>query len=204
MNFSQLLKISVEAHGHLCAGQVLGVRMAMLGLDLLGYEAPLDDTNIKKVIIFIEIDRCAADAVASVTGVKLGRRSLKFMDYGLMAATFVNLPDNKAYRVSVREDCREKVSLFAPGIDEKEKAEIEAYKKMPVSDLFEALAVKTDIQPWDMPGASQYKVTCQKCGTVVRHKREIEVNGKTLCRVCAGGVYFEVIGSAQDLTSFKQ
>ena len=29
-----------QAHGHLCAGQVLGVRMAMLGLQQLGIDDP--------------------------------------------------------------------------------------------------------------------------------------------------------------------
>ncbi|MCK5318749.1 MAG: hypothetical protein KAJ55_12600, partial [Anaerolineales bacterium] len=30
-DFETLLKGSAEAHGHLCPGQVVGVRMAMLG-----------------------------------------------------------------------------------------------------------------------------------------------------------------------------
>lgn len=203
MEFSQLLERSVKEHGHLCAGQVLGVRMAMLGLSLLGYDAPLDNINIKKVVVFVEIDRCAADAVATTTGVKLGRRSLKFKDYGLMAATFVNLPDGKAFRVAVREDCREKVGRYASSDLSKEQRELEAYQKMPLSDLFEANLVEAEIPPEDIPGASQFKVTCEQCGAVVRHKREIEVEGRLLCRVCVGGAYFKPLSAVDNLDSFS-
>jgi formylmethanofuran dehydrogenase subunit E len=38
--FEELLAGSVAAHGHLCPGQVVGVRLAVLGLRLLGFEVP--------------------------------------------------------------------------------------------------------------------------------------------------------------------
>ncbi len=98
-SFEVLLKESADAHGHLCPGQVVGVRMAMLGCRLIGLDEPTRRDQIKKLIVFVEMDRCTADAVSYVTGVKLGRRSLKFMDYGIMAATFLNLETQKAYRV---------------------------------------------------------------------------------------------------------
>ena len=98
-DFQSLLKNSAAAHGHLCPGQVVGVRMAMLGCRLIDLDEPTRHDQIKKLIVYIEMDRCTADAVAHVTGVKLGRRSLKFMDYGIMAATFVNLETEKAFRV---------------------------------------------------------------------------------------------------------
>ena len=82
---------SVAAHGHLCPGQIVGVRLAMLGCRLIGFEVPCPYHQLKQLIVFIEMDRCTGDAVAHVTGVKLGRRSLKFVDYGIMAATFINL-----------------------------------------------------------------------------------------------------------------
>ena len=34
------LRDAEQVHGHLCAGQVLGVRLAMLGLQKLGIENP--------------------------------------------------------------------------------------------------------------------------------------------------------------------
>ena len=97
-SFEVLLKNSAVAHGHLCPGQAVGVRMAMLGCKLIGLDEPTRLDQIKKLLVYVEMDRCAADAIAYVTGVKLGRRSLKFMDYGIMAATFMNLDTGMALR----------------------------------------------------------------------------------------------------------
>jgi formylmethanofuran dehydrogenase subunit E len=115
-DFETLLKGSSEAHGHLCPGQAVGVRMAMLGCRLIGLDEPTNHDQIKKLIIYVEMDRCAADAVAYATGVKLGRRSLKFMDYGIMAATFLNLETGKAYRVISTEESRNLAGAYAPEI----------------------------------------------------------------------------------------
>src|SRR5580698_8500839 len=88
----ELLLEAERAHGHLCAGQVLGVRMAMLGLRLLGLPDPRSDRDARKrLVTFVEIDRCATDAIAVVTACRLGKRALKFRDWGKMAATFVDL-----------------------------------------------------------------------------------------------------------------
>ena len=84
------LRDAEHAHGHLCAGQVLGVRMAMLGLQKLGIDNPQGKDG-KRLVTFVEIDRCATDAVAVVTGCRLGKRALKFRDWGKVAATFVDI-----------------------------------------------------------------------------------------------------------------
>ena len=113
--FHELLETSAVAHGHLCPGQVVGVRMAMLGCRLIGLDEPTRRDQIKKLIVYVEMDRCTADAVAHVTGVKLGRRSLKFVDYGIMAATFLNLATGKAFRVVSTEEARDLAAVYAPG-----------------------------------------------------------------------------------------
>ncbi|MBW2062892.1 MAG: formylmethanofuran dehydrogenase [Deltaproteobacteria bacterium] len=202
-SFNELLARSVKEHGHLCPGQVLGVRMAMLGLELLDYEAPLDKINIKKVVVFVEIDRCAADAIATTTGVKLGRRSLKFKDYGLMAATFVNLPDGLAFRVAVREDCRSKAGQYVAGISDRHERETKAYQLMPLSELFTVMAVEVEIPPEDLPGLSRHKVSCEQCGAEIRHKREVKANGRFLCRVCAGEAYFKPLRPVRNLDALS-
>ena len=192
-SFEEILDLCAKAHGHMCPGQVLGARMAILGLALLGLEAPLNGRDIKKVIIFVEIDRCAADALGTATGVKLGRRSLKFMDYGLMAATFIHLEGGRAYRVAVREDCRVKAAELRPDIEDAHAREQVVYRTMPASDLFTVESVKVELKPEDMPGYSNGKAVCDSCGTVVRHRREVYRDGQCLCPVCAGGAYFESI-----------
>jgi formylmethanofuran dehydrogenase subunit E len=190
-NFDDLLKESARAHGHLCPGQVVGVRMAMLGCRLIGLDDPRRPDQIKKFIVYVEMDRCAADAITLVTGARLGRRSLKFVDYGIMAATFVRLDCIDAYRVISTEEARELIHLYAPGIVDKAQQQIEAYKKMPESVLFHVQKVHVPLSEFDMPGPTRCKVTCARCGQVVRDRKEIIEAGVPLCRPCARGAYFE-------------
>jgi formylmethanofuran dehydrogenase subunit E len=189
-DFASLLESSADTHGHLCPGQVVGVRMAMLGCRLIGLDEPTRHDQIKKLIVYIEMDRCTADAVAHVTGVKLGRRSLKFMDYGIMAATFVNLETEKAFRVVSTEEARELARYFAPEISGKHAQQLEAYKRMPDNVLFRVHQVKVAISEFDMPGPTRYKATCVQCGQVVRDHREVVKDGRSYCRPCAEKAYF--------------
>jgi formylmethanofuran dehydrogenase subunit E len=135
-SFDVLLNKSAAAHGHLCPGQAVGVRMAMLGCRLIGLDEPTRLDQIKKLIVYVEMDRCTADAVAHVTGVKLGRRSLKFMDYGIMAATFMNLETRRAFRVVSTEEARNLAQAYAPEVAGKYPQQLEAYHRMPDSVLF--------------------------------------------------------------------
>jgi formylmethanofuran dehydrogenase subunit E len=188
--FEELLAASVAAHGHLCPGQIVGVRMAMLGLHLLNLEAPPTYPQLKQLIVFIEMDRCTGDAVAHVTGVKLGRRSLKFVDYGIMAATFINLETAQAYRVISSEEARDLAPMYArPGLDQRQQ-QLEAYRVMPDSVLFRVQEVEVDLSPYDLPGPTRRKVACARCGQIVRDYREVIRDGLALCRPCAGGAYF--------------
>jgi len=197
-DFQALLSRSVSFHGHLCPGQVLGVRLAMVGGALLGYDLPLGPTDIKKVVVFVEVDRCAADAIAMAVGVKLGRRSLKFRDFGLMAATFINLPDGRAFRVMVKEDCRARAGRYVPSLPEGTERELHAYQVMPTSELFTVERVQVDLRPEDLPGVHSLKATCENCGAMIRNRREVVIEGRTLCRVCAGEAYFTRLGPAQE------
>jgi len=190
-SFEALLKSSADAHGHLCPGQVVGVRMAMLGCRLINLDEPTRHDQIKKLIVFIEMDRCTADAVAHVTGVKLGRRSLKFMDYGIMAATFVNLETEEAFRVVSTEEARDLAPYFAPEIPGKHAQQLEAYKRMPDTVLFRVYQTKVALNGSDMPGPTRFKATCSQCGQVVRDRREVIKDGEVLCKPCTDKVYFK-------------
>src|SRR5512136_921534 len=155
--FQKLLASSAKAHGHLCPGQAVGVRMAMLGCRLVGLEEPTEHSQIKKLLVYVEMDRCAADAIAHVTGVKLGRRSLKFVDYGIMAATFLNLETDKAFRILSTEEARDLASHYAPDVRGKARQQLEAYRRMPDSVLFRVQRVRLPIKDWDLPGPNHYK-----------------------------------------------
>ena len=188
--FDIVLRESAAAHGHLCPGQVVGVRMAMLGCRLIGLDEPTRREQIKKLIVYVEMDRCAADAVSHVAGVKLGRRSLKYVDYGIMAATFLNLETGRAYRVLSTEDARSLASIYAPEVAGKSAQQLAAYQRMPDSVLFRVQKVRVKLDDCDLPGPTRRKAVCSRCGQVVRDKREIVTDGQVLCIPCAKGSYF--------------
>ncbi len=188
-DFELLLDESVKVHGHLCAGQVLGVRMSMLGLREIGVLDPKGKDR-KNIIVFVEMDRCATDAVQSVTGCSLGHRTMKFMDYGKMAVTFLNLKMGKAIRIVAREDSRQKAKESFPEIEDKYAGQIEAYKTMSDEELFDVMEVKVELRPEDMPGRPLRRTRCEMCGEYVQDMREIYRDGKVLCKPCAGAGYY--------------
>lgn len=193
VTFQKLLDESARTHGHLCPGQVLGVRMSMLGLREVDIEEPKGKDR-KSIIVFVEMDRCATDAVQSVTGCSLGHRTMKFMDYGKMAATFVNLRTGRAVRVSAREEARQKAKDLFPEITNKFEAQLESYKIMPDNEIFDVMDVQVKLNPEDMPGRPLRRVQCSSCGEYVQDMREVEIKGKVLCRPCADAGYYFPLG----------
>lgn len=188
-DFEMLLEESVKVHGHLCPGQVLGVRMSILGLREAGIEDPKGNDR-KSLMVFVEMDRCATDAVQSVTGCSLGHRTMKFLDYGKMAATFLNLKSGRAVRVIAREDSRQKAKEYFSGIVNKYMAQLEAYKIMSDKELFDLMEVAVRMNPEDMPGRPLRRIRCDSCGEHVHDMREVQREGKVLCRPCADGAYY--------------
>jgi len=188
--FESLLSESVKIHGHLCPGQVLGVKMSMLGLRETGITDPKGKDR-KGIIVFVEMDRCATDAVQSVTGCSLGHRTMKFMDYGKMAATFMNLNTGRAVRVIAKEEARQKAKELFPEVENKYAAQLEAYKIMPDEELFDVREVRVKIKPEDMPGRPLRRTKCDQCGEYVQDLREVYREGKVLCRPCADSGYYE-------------
>jgi formylmethanofuran dehydrogenase subunit E len=199
-----LLKETTEAHGHLCPGQVIGVRMALEGCRRIGLDNPGKPHWIKKLLVYVEMDRCAADAIAHVTGARLGRRSLKFVDNGIMAATFVNLETGRAVRIVSRESARTLAASKAPHIRDRHRQQLAAYKTMACEDLFDIQKVQVNVDACDMPGPTRFKAVCQKCGQVVRDKREVMKNNRILCRPCALGTYFTPIENQEEIKNGKE
>ena len=188
----ELLSDAEEAHGYLCAGQVLGVRLAMLGLELLGIDDPRGKDR-KRLITFVEIDRCATDAVAVVTGCRLGKRALKFRDWGKVAATFVDLASQRAVRVCARESSKTLARQMHPEIENKNQQQMLAYLEISNDDLFTVQWVKVALPPEELPGYKGERIVCQQCGEGINFQREVRRNGKILCRACAGERYYEEI-----------
>ena len=184
LDFNTLLREAEIAHGHLCAGQILGVRMAMLGLERLGIADPRG-TDRKRLVTFVEIDRCATDAIAVVTGCRLGKRALKFRDWGKMAATFVDLPTGKAIRIAALESSKGRARELFPEIADKNQQQMHAYREMPDADLFSEQWVSVALDAREMPGYKSGRIVCALCGEGINYDREVVVSGRTLCHGCA-------------------
>jgi formylmethanofuran dehydrogenase subunit E len=180
------------AHGHLCAGQVLGVRLAMLGLRSLGIDDP-HGKDRKRLVTFVEIDRCATDAVAVVTGCRLGKRALKFRDWGKVAATFVDVRSGKAIRIAAKESSKNLARQMHPEVADKNQQQMLAYREIPDHDLFHTQWVKVDLPAEEFPGYKGERVVCAICGEGINFRREVRRDGKILCRACAGQSYYTLV-----------
>lgn len=178
------------AHGHICAGQILGVRMAMYGVGMLGIEDPAGKDR-KRLVTFVEIDRCATDAIGVVTGCRLGKRALKFRDWGKMAATFCDLAENRAVRISALENSRERAAELFPHIENRNQQQMAAYRELPDAELFRHEWVRVHIGPEDLPGYKAPRIVCAECGEGINFSREVTRDGEILCRACAGERYWE-------------
>ena len=189
-SLDQLLKECEILHGHMCAGQLLGARMAMLGCRLIGIEEPRG-ADRKKIIVWVEIDRCMADAVSAVTGVRLGKRSLKFVDYGKVAATFLNTASGEAFRIVALESSRALADTRYPEIREKSRRQFEAYTHATDDELFKVEGVKVELSDFDLPGHPHSRVTCSACGEGINDGREVTgLTGETVCRPCFSDGYY--------------
>jgi formylmethanofuran dehydrogenase subunit E len=186
------LREAEQAHGHLCAGQVLGVRLAMLGLEELAMEDPRGKDR-KRLVTFVEIDRCATDAIAVVTGCRLGKRALKFRDWGKMAATFVDVSTGKAIRIAAKESSKALARSMHPEIENKNQQQMLAYREMAEDDLFTQQWVKVELPAEESPGYKGERIVCAECGEGINFRREVLRDGRVICRACAGERYYEVI-----------
>jgi len=185
---AQYLDLAAVAHGHICAGQVLGVRLAMMGLRELGIEDPIADR--KRIVTYVEIDRCVTDAVALVANCRLGKRALKFRDWGKVAATFCDMQTGRAVRIAAKESAKQSAKEMFPELP-KEEGQQKAYAQLPDEVLFSKEWVKVEIPPEDHPGFKGPRVVCAQCGEGINCKREGIQNGRALCRACAGERYYK-------------
>jgi formylmethanofuran dehydrogenase subunit E len=193
-SFDDLLREAEIAHGHLCAGQILGVRLAMLGCSRLNIDDPRG-ADRKRLVTFVEIDRCATDAIGVVTGCRLGKRALKFRDWGKMAATFVDLsapleptndtPTYKAIRIAALESSKQRARELYPHIENKNQQQMLAYRELPDAELFSEQWVRVPIHPREMPGYKSQRTACELCGEGINYDRELNRDGRILCEACA-------------------
>ena len=195
---NELLREAEIAHGHLCAGQILGVRMAMLAMNRLDIRSPRKRTlangelnpDRKRPVVFVEIDRCATDAIGVVTGARVGKRALKLRDWGKMAATFIDLDAKlaadifKGIRIVALEGSKQRARELYPEL-EKNEAQMRAYRELPDEELFSQQWVRVPLSPSEFPGYKGERLACARCGEGINFDRFVERDGERLCLACA-------------------
>jgi formylmethanofuran dehydrogenase subunit E len=182
-------ELAALAHGHMCAGQVLGLRLAMYGMELLGIDDPAGKDR-KRLVTYVEIDRCATDAITVVTGCRLGKRALKFRDFGKMAATFCDVREDRAVRVAALESSKQWAKEMHPEISDKNRQQMTAYREMAMERLFDFQWVRVSIGPEEFPGYKGERRTCSECGEGINFERFVERGTRIICLACAGARYY--------------
>jgi formylmethanofuran dehydrogenase subunit E len=197
-SLDELLEECERLHGHICPGQLLGVRMALLGCRLTGVVEPRG-ADRKKLLVWVEIDRCMADAVCAVTGARLGKRSLKFLDYGKVAATFLNVEEGRAVRILALDEARTLAERLFPKVEGKKERQMSAYREMTETQLFKVENVCVKLSETDLPGRPRSRVRCSICLEGINDGREVlDGLGQIACRACAHGSYYGTTDGGPD------
>ncbi len=177
-------------HRHLCPRQVLGARIALFAGENLDLELPRED---KRLFVFMETDGCAVDGVAVSTGCSVGRRTMRIMDYGKVAATFVDTRSGEAVRIVPRTGIRANAHNYAPEAQNRWTAQLEGYQVMPAHELLLAEPVQLTVDLERLISRAGVRVNCEVCGEEIMNEREVVREGLVFCRSCAGDAYFERI-----------
>lgn len=189
-DLQMLLKESASHHrDHLCPRQVLGVRMGMYAAELLGLDLPQSD---KRLFTLVETDGCFTDGIAVATGCWLGRRTMRLMDDGKTAATFVDTQIERAIRISPSLASRMRSAFYAPNAPDRWHAQLEAYQMMPTEELLEAHDVALTISIQAIISKHGGRVVCDSCGEDIINERFIRQGEKYLCYACSDGAYYAI------------
>lgn len=194
LTLDALLEESAALHNHLCPRQVLGVRMGMLASDLLGLELPQSG---KRLFTFLETDGCFADGIAVATGCWLGHRTMRLMDYGKVAATFVDTHSSQAVRIGVHPDARQNAREAEPDARSRWHGQLAAYQYLPAERLLTWQPVQLSISMEELISRPGVRVNCARCGEEILNEREQIINGEPVCRACLGDAYYQVAGEPE-------
>jgi formylmethanofuran dehydrogenase subunit E len=183
-----LLNLSAARHQHhLCPRQVLGVQMGMYAGELFGLDLPQTD---KRLFAFVETDGCFTDGVAVATGCWWGRRTMRLVDYGKTAATFVDTQTNRAIRIAPSLASRTRAVDYAPDAPDRWHAQLVAYQIMPTDELLTARQVTLTESLAAIISRHGQRAVCEQCGEDIINEREVNREGRVLCRACADQAYY--------------
>ena len=183
----ELLAKTAANHHHLCPRQVLGVRMGMYAGELLDLKLP---QTRRRLLTIMETDGCGADGVSVASNCWVGHRTLRIVDYGKVAATFIDTKTETAVRIAPHPLCRERALAAAPEAPNRWQGYLLGYQRLDFPDLlvYEAVRLKDDLRK--LISRAGWRATCELCGEEIINEREVQVNDRTLCRPCAQGAYY--------------
>lgn len=186
---------SASRHRHLCPRQVLGLRIGLAGLRALGFVdaryQPRFQNPDKRLLTIVETDGCGADGVAVATDCVVGRRTLRVLDFGKVAATLVDTSTGKAARLAPAPGVRALATGHAPQARSQWQSYLQAYQRIPDADLLCIRRVKLTRSLAEILSKPGLRVTCDLCGEEIMNEREIQRDGLILCRFCAGDGYYQ-------------
>ena len=188
-NLSDLLRTAEGYHNRLCPRQVLGMRLGLLGGKILGIPLPQHD---KQLLIIAELDGCGVSGISIATGCTVGHRTLRIVDYGKMAATFIDTKTEQAVRITPQPNIRQLAQEVAPDQPSRWHAQLLGYQRIPDDQLLRAQTVQLNTKVSDIISRAGHRVSCDTCNEEIINQREIVRDGQTLCQSCAGNGYYQL------------
>ncbi|MCA9958721.1 MAG: TraR/DksA C4-type zinc finger protein [Anaerolineales bacterium] len=195
-----LLDESAAHHNHLCPRQVLGVRMGLLGGQVLGIDVP---QTAKRMFVFVELDGCGMGGIATATGCFVRRRTMRVLDFGKLAATFVDMENGRSVRIHPHPQNREYAIAALPDEPDHWQRQLAAYQFLPDEQLFIVEAVELTVSMEKIISQPGLRVLCAQCGEEISNERQVVENGRILCRACAGATYYRLQRQPADMAQFK-
>ena len=185
-----LLAEASRGHARLCPRHVLGVRIGLAGARAVHLDAPRAD---KRLLVVAETDGCFLSGVTAATGCRVDRRTLRVLDWGKVAATFVDVETERTARVLPKAGCRERAAAFAPGAASPWHAMRSGYQSMPDELLLDVERVRLRRPVAEIVSRPGLRVPCVRCGEEIMNEREVAREGATVCRACAGDAHWETL-----------
>lgn len=145
----------------------------------------------KRLLAFVEIDGCGADGLSVATGCWIGRRTLRVVDMGKVAATLVDTWSKRAIRVAPSHEARTLACELASQAQSRWHAYLESYQVIPDDQLmtYGEVELLSDIQ--DILSTPEVIARCTSCGEEIFNAREVRIGARVLCRSCSGETYYK-------------
>jgi formylmethanofuran dehydrogenase subunit E len=188
----ELIKATIDFHGHSCPGLAIGIRAAELAMDRFGRS--MDE----EIVAVVETDMCAVDAIQFLLGCTYGKGNLIHLDYGKSAFTFHSREKEKSIRIVARPNAiddpdDELIALRTKKLKEKltheeqerlKEAIAKRIKRIMEADIDKLFEVKPSKKPVPRKARILESIVCQDCGEATMESRTRRLFGRTLCISC--------------------